>query len=212
MISILNYGAGNVGSIQAMLKKVDVASRLISLPEEVDAADALIVPGVGKFDHAMGRIESLGLRAPLDRAALVRRIPVLGICLGMQLMTRGSEEGVKRGLGWFEDDTRRLGSGNHELRVPHMGWNLLHGHTNTPYFSGDGFTEHRFYFVHAYAVHCDHRSDIIAETSYGEKFVSAFGRDNLVGVQFHPEKSHKFGASFFRRYATINGLYTAAAA
>lgn len=205
MISILNYGVGNLGSILGMFKKVGVPGQLITTAAEIEAAGSLVVPGVGKFDHAMSRIESLGLREALDEAARGRRIPVLGICLGMQLMTRGSEEGAKPGFGWVRAETRRLCVDRPDLPVPHMGWNLLRGHRESPYFAGDGFDEHRFYFVHAYAVHCDESADVMAKTTYGESFVSAFARDNIVGVQFHPEKSHKFGASFFRRFATLHG-------
>lgn len=212
MISILDYGMGNLASIQGMLKKVGVASRLIATPGEIEAAGALIVPGVGKFDHAMSRIEELGFRASLDAAALQRKIPVLGICLGAQLMTRSSEEGVRPGLGWIDATTRRLGASDPQLRVPHMGWNLLHGHQTSRYFRGDGLAEHRFYFAHAYAIRCNNPADVVATTHHGEDFASVLEHENLVGAQFHPEKSHKFGASFLRRYAIAHGLAAAAAA
>ena len=205
MISILNYGMGNLASIQGMLKKVGVASRVIASAPEVREAESLIVPGVGQFDNAMKRIESLGLRDALDDAALGRRIPILGICLGMQLMTLGSEEGSRQGLGWIEAATRRF-SADSALRVPHMGWNLIRGHGEHPLFEGDGLREHRYYFVHSYAVQCTNRSDVVATTVYGEEFVSVVSRANLLGVQFHPEKSHKFGATFLRRYAALPGL------
>jgi glutamine amidotransferase len=212
MISILNYGMGNLASIQGMFKKVGVQSQVISSAAEIGAATSLVVPGVGQFDNAMSRMESLGLRAALDEAAMTRRIPILGVCLGMQLMTRRSEEGKLPGFGWIDAETRRVAPRDSALRVPHMGWNLIHGHGNSPYFAGDGLREHRFYFVHAYAVQCNNPSDVVATTTYGEDFVSVCARDNLLGVQFHPEKSHKFGASFLLRYATLHGLHAEAAA
>lgn len=205
MISILNYGMGNLASIQNMFKKVGVLSRLILTPDEIKEAQALVIPGVGHFDEAMRRIESMGLRGVLEEAAFSRRIPILGICLGMQLMTRGSEEGQLPGLGWINADTRRIAGTTQDLKVPHMGWNLAVVQKPNPYFDA-ALTEQRFYFVHSYAIHCDDPADILTTTQYAGEFVSTFWADNLVGVQFHPEKSHKFGASFFRYYAVASGL------
>lgn len=205
MISILNYGMGNLASIYNMFKKVGVASRQITTADEINSAQALVIPGVGKFDHAIQQIESMGLREALDKAALVRRIPILGICLGMQLMTRISEEGHLPGLGWIKADTRLLDGARKNLRIPHMGWNSLKIEKENPYFDNE-FSEQRFYFVHSYAVHCDDSCDILTNTDYAETFVSAFAVNNLVGVQFHPEKSHKYGARFFSRFAMTHDL------
>ncbi len=202
MIDILNYGMGNIGSIQNMLKKVGVSNRVISKAEEVDSSQALIIPGVGHFDNAMKKLDEQELRNSLDSAAIQRRIPILGICLGMQIMTNSSEEGVFPGLGWVKAKAIRINGGDEGLSVPHMGWNLLNLRDKShPYFNNDGFSEHRFYFVHSYAVHCDDQSNILTTTNYAGNFVSSFLCENLTGVQFHPEKSHKFGESFFRRYA-----------
>lgn len=205
MISILKYGMGNLASIQNMFKKVGVSSEIITTPKEVRAAHALVIPGVGKFDHAMRQIESMGLRGPLEEAALSRRIPILGICLGMQLMTRGSEEGLLAGLGFIKADCRLIDGAGQCLRVPHMGWNLVTIQKDSPYFD-DSPAEHRFYLVHSYEVHCDHPADVLTTNQYAGEFVSAFLVGNLLGVQFDPEKSHKFGASVFRHYAPAHGL------
>lgn len=205
MISILNYGMGNLASIQNMFKKVGVSSRMITTAAEINDARALVIPGVGKFDHAIQQIESMSLRKALEDAALFRRIPILGICLGMQLMTRGSEEGRLSGLGWIKAETRLIAGAGQGLRVPHMGWDLLSIKKQSPYFD-DVFAEQRFYFVHSYAVHCENPADILTTTQYAGEFVSAYSVGNLLGVQFHPEKSHKFGASFFRHYAVAHGL------
>ena len=196
---------GNIASIYNMFKKVGVPSRQIMTADEIYTAQALVIPGVGKFDHAVRQIESMGLRKALDQAALVRKIPILGICLGMQLMTRSSEEGQLPGLGWVKANTRLIDGASHNLCVPHMGWNLVTIKKTNPYFN-DELLEHRFYFVHSYAVQCDDPADILTTTEYAGEFVSAFSFDNFVGVQFHPEKSHKFGASFFYRFAIANAL------
>lgn len=205
MISILNYGMGNLASIQNMFKKVGASSKAISTAGEVDDAEALVIPGVGKFDNAMRRIASMGLRNPLDKAALSRKIPILGICLGMQLMTRGSEEGKLSGLGWIRADCHLIDGASHRLRVPHMGWNLVTIQKPSPFFDDD-LAEHRFYFVHSYAACCDDPADVLTTTQYAGAFVSGFAVGNLLGVQFHPEKSHKFGARFLRRFANAYGL------
>lgn len=196
---------GNLASIHNMFKKVGVPSRQITTADEINTAQALVIPGVGKFDHAMRQIESMGLRNALDQAALVRKIPILGICLGMQLMTRSSEEGQLPGLGWVKANTRLIDGANHNLRIPHMGWNLVKIEKSSPYFD-DEFMEHRFYFVHSYAVQCDDPVDILTITEYAGEFVSSFSVDNFVGVQFHPEKSHKFGARFLYRFAMAHDL------
>jgi imidazole glycerol-phosphate synthase subunit HisH len=204
-IFILNLGMGNIASIKNMFKKVGVSAKEIATAGEVNEAQALVIPGVGKFDHAMSQIESMGLRGSLEDAALSRKIPILGICLGMQLMTRGSEEGQLPGLRWIKASTRLISDASQDLRVPHMGWNLLSIKKNSPYFD-DIFAEQRFYFVHSYAVHCDDPADVLTTTHYAGEFVSAFSAGNLLGVQFHPEKSHRFGASFFHHYAVAHGL------
>lgn len=205
MIAILNYGMGNLASIQNMFKKVGVSAKMITTADAVYEAQALVIPGVGKFDNAIRQIEATGLRKALDEAALARKIPILGICLGMQLMTRSSEEGQLPGLGWIDADCRLINGNGQDLRVPHMGWNLVTIQKPSPYFD-DSLAEHRFYFVHSYAVHCDDPADVLAITQYAGEFVAAFLAGNLLGVQFHPEKSHKFGASFFRHYAVAHGL------
>lgn len=211
MISVLNYGMGNIASIQNMFRKVGVPSTVIGTPQEVEAAQALVIPGVGHFDHAMGRIDALGLRQPLNEAALERKVPVIGICLGMQLLSRGSEEGHLPGLGWFEADTRRIADADRTVRVPHMGWNIITVRRPSPYLDATG-AEQRFYFVHSYVVCCARAEDVLATTPYAGEFTSVMARDNILGVQFHPEKSHRFGAALLRRFAEAHGLVDAALA
>lgn len=202
MVSILDYGMGNTGSIQNMLKKIGINSALVASADDIKNSIALIIPGVGHFDSAMKRIRDNNLIGALNEASQIRKIPILGICLGMQLMTRGSEEGSAEGLGWIQAETRKMIANTNALKVPHMGWNLINLQKQHPAFENDGLEEHRFYFVHSYAVYCDNQEDILSITSYGNEFVSAFSFENLTGVQFHPEKSHKFGNAFFRNYAS----------
>jgi len=185
MIAILEYGMGNVGSIVNMLKKVGVAAGTITTAYEIEGAQSLIIPGVGHIDNAIERLESAGLRDALDDAAMRRCIPILG-------------------LGWVPATATRFDGETLGLRVPHMGWNVVNLRKPNLCFDGDGFDERRFYFVHSYAVHCEDPADVLTSTTYGIEFVSAFQRKNLTGVQFHPEKSHKFGESFFRRYLAGN--------
>jgi imidazole glycerol-phosphate synthase subunit HisH len=204
MISIVDYGLGNLGSIHNMLRKLGVAVQVTSDPTTVADAEKLILPGVGSFDNGMENLERLGLVPVLHRAVLERRVPVLGICLGAQLMTRSSEEGRKQGLGWIAADTIRFFSRSPELRlpVPHMGWRGVHAATACPLLLGLP-SEPRFYFVHSYHFLCDEPRDVVLTTEYGYTFTAAFARDNIYGVQFHPEKSHKYGMGLLKRFAAL---------
>lgn len=201
MITIVDYGMGNLGSIQNMLKAVDVQSVVTSDHKIISDAQKLILPGVGAFDSAMERINGSGLRDVLDRKVLEEKVPVLGICLGMQLLTRGSEEGVLPGLGWIPGDTTRFPK-IEGLKVPHMGWNLV-ADSSTSKLTKDLGEEPRFYFVHSYAVSVDDQNHSILKTTYGIKFDSAIQKGNIYGAQFHPEKSHRFGKQLFKNFAEL---------
>lgn len=199
-VGIIDYGMGNIGSIRNMLKYVGADFIVSSDAAEVAECDKLILPGVGHFDLAMRNLADLNLVEPLRELVLETRKPILGICLGMQLMCSGSEEGGKRGLGFFDADVRRFtpppGSG---LKVPHMGWSTVEFAAGTQLAEGLHH-ENRFYFVHSYCVNCNDPADVLGSTRYGQTFVSAIARDNIAGVQFHPEKSHKFGMRMFRNF------------
>lgn len=198
MIVVLDHGLGNIGSVVNMVKRVGGQVVASADPGVIATADRLILPGVGRFDVGMGQLERLGLLDVLHTAVLVRKIPILGICLGMQLFTERSEEGERPGLGWIAGETVRFdGIRLGGLRVPHMGWNEVVPRRSTPLFVQLG-GETRFYFLHSYHVTCRDDSDVLATARYGYDFVSALQRGNIVGVQFHPEKSHRFGMEIMK--------------
>ncbi|MDD5593721.1 MAG: imidazole glycerol phosphate synthase subunit HisH [Candidatus Margulisbacteria bacterium] len=204
MIVIVDYGLGNLGSILNMLKKIGAEARISSDVSVIEKADKLILPGVGAFDNGMRNINDLGLLGVLEQKALKENVPVLGICLGMQLLTAKSEEGERPGLGWVEAKTVRFkfdDDSSKGLKVPHMGWNNICRVKNNPLFSGEN--DERFYFVHSYHVVCHDKENVISLTKYGYDFVSGFQKDNIYGVQFHPEKSHKYGMRLLRNFAEL---------
>lgn len=198
-ICIVNYGMGNVGSIANMIRKVGGEATVTGDPDRLAAAGKLVLPGVGAFDQGMRALTEHRLVAPLKDAA-ARGTPILGICLGMQLMMESSEEGRLPGLALVPGNVRRFPCGKDLPRVPHMGWNRIAVSRQSLLF-GDG--DQRYYFVHSYYVTCADPEDTIATTSHGLEFVSAFGRGSLFGVQFHPEKSHRFGMELFRRFLAL---------
>jgi len=202
MITIVNYGMGNLGSLLNMFKRIGVPARIEADPHTIRTATKLILPGVGAFDAAMQRINELpGLREVLDHKALTEKIPVLGVCLGMQLLTRSSEEGSIPGLGWIPGVARRFPRES-GLKVPHMGWNTAQNDVPNPLTANVG-DEPRYYFVHSYCVLVDDPAYSIMRTHYGLDFDSAIARDNIYGVQFHPEKSHRFGMQILKNFAEI---------
>jgi imidazole glycerol-phosphate synthase subunit HisH len=206
MIAIVDYGMGNLGSIRNMLLRIGTESIVTSNPVALAAAERLILPGVGHFDRAVENLERLGLVEVLQDVVLNRGRLVLGICLGMQLLSRGSEEGIRPGLGWIAADTVRFRfEGEHaRLKVPHMGWSAIEPSRESALL-GDLGPDPRFYFVHSYHVRCDREEDVLAIASYGVPFHAAIGRDNILGTQFHPEKSHRFGLRVLRNFVEMPG-------
>ncbi len=200
MIVIIDYGMGNIGSITNMIKRIGYSAEVSSDISQIQAATKIILPGVGHFDMAMQNIASLGLFDIIKKKALEDKTPILGICLGMQIMCKHSEEGKEAGLGIIDAEVKRFHfSADLKLKVPHMGWNIVEPNKNDTIFS-DMPNEKRFYFVHSYHVVCNDENDIIAATNYGYDFTASFGRENIMGVQFHPEKSHKFGMQLLKNF------------
>jgi glutamine amidotransferase len=203
MIAIVDYNMGNLGSIFNMLKKLGVDAQITADPERIRSADKLILPGVGAFDAGMQNLERSGLIPLLGTRVLQERVPTLGICLGMHLMTRGSAEGTRSGLGWVDADAVRFEAMEGSLKVPHMGWNRVM--PARPSVLTDGLPkEPRFYFVHSYYVRCQDAGDVLLTTPYGVEFHSGFQRGNVFGVQFHPEKSHRFGMALLANFARVS--------
>ena len=201
MITIVDYGMGNLGSIQNMFKRIGAPARITADPAELEHADKILLPGVGAFDGAMQRINSSGFREVLDRKALVERVPILGICLGMQLLTRSSEEGQIPGLGWIGAETRRFPISN-GLKVPHMGWNAV-SQTRPSALTEGLAPDARYYFVHSFFVQVDRDEDSVLKTHYGLTFDAAIAHGNIFGAQFHPEKSHRFGMHLLANFARL---------
>jgi glutamine amidotransferase len=201
---IVEYGVGNLGSIINMLKKAGAKAIASSDPEVLQEAEKLILPGVGAFDAGMNKLNERGLVPLLNHLALEKKVPFLGLCLGLQLMTRKSEEGQTQGLGWLDADTLRFkfDSKQSQLKVPHMGWNTIEIRRNHPLFR-DLDPEARFYFVHSFYVQSHDPEAVLAETDYGVCFHSILAKGNIMGFQFHPEKSHKYGMRLLKNFAEM---------
>jgi len=202
MIVIINYGIGNLGSIKNMLKKAGVDSLISDQPSDIEQADKLILPGVGAFDYGAIMLRNSGLEPTIRDKVISNHTPILGLCLGMQLFFSTSEEGKESGLGWIKGKVIRFDfkSSKESYKIPHMGWNTLDIHKKNSLMYGLQ-DDSRFYFVHSYHVTCEDVIDIIASTNYGYNFPSVIARDNIMGTQFHPEKSHKFGMQLFQNFA-----------
>lgn len=202
MIVIVDYGMGNLGSIENMLKRIGAPATISGDPAVVATADKVILPGVGAFDTAMRQIDARGLRPALERKAFQDRVPVLGICLGMQLLTESSEEGLLPGLGWIPATTQRFPTMD-GYKVPHMGWNVVTPQGASPLTAGMAGEETRFYFVHSYFVRARNAEHSILGASHGVEFDAGIQSDNIFGVQFHPEKSHRFGLRLLTNFVEL---------
>jgi imidazole glycerol-phosphate synthase subunit HisH len=203
-ICIVDYGQGNLGSIRNMLLRLGVDSLITQNPIEIAAATHLILPGVGAFDRGIKAIHERGLWDILNQQVIEKHIPILGICLGAQLMTRGSEEGNSPGFGWFAADTRRFRfiPPLENLPIPNIGWRNVWA-VNQQTLARGLEVECRFYFVHSYFFVADEESDVALMSSYGTDFVAGMQRDNIYSAQFHPEKSHRFGMEFLRNFINV---------
>jgi glutamine amidotransferase len=202
VISIVNYGSGNIQAICNIYGRLGVPYIVASKPDEVRAGDKIVLPGVGAFDQAMSELERSDLRAVLDECVLGSRRPILGICVGMQLLAQSSEDGGGPGLGWIAghvrkfDRSRFTGVG----RLPHMGWNTVAMTRDNGLLRGIDLSR-GFYFLHSYYFSCDEPADELARTDYGGEYACAVNRGNVYGVQFHPEKSHQAGIQLLKNFA-----------
>ena len=185
-----------------MLAYLGIESRISADHSDIAYADRLILPGVGHFQHGMEQLEQLGLVDVLNKEVLENKKPILGICLGMQLLTKYSEEGNLAGLGFIDAQTKKFELPDATLKVPHMGWNTVEFKKDSPMNKAISFNP-RYYFVHSYFVDCANQDDILCTTQYGHEFVSGFQHQNIFGLQFHPEKSHKFGMELLTNFSKI---------
>lgn len=202
MFTIVNYGVGNLGSISNMLAYLGVEHRVSASPQDILSADRLLLPGVGSFDYGMTRLNNSGLKDVLHHRVCVDHVPIMGICLGMQIMCQTSEEGQIDGLGWFDAKVKRFDPKlmDKPRPVPHTGWNRVE-FTQTHPVSSNLPEDPRFYFVHSYHALCNSPADEWMQAEYGYLFTSALAFENKLAVQFHPEKSHRFGLTLLKNFS-----------
>jgi glutamine amidotransferase len=204
MTGILNYGLGNVGSITNILKKIGVDSILVNNQQDFKIIDSLIIPGVGSFDYGMKLINNLNLIDALNKHAIIEKKLTIGICLGMQLMFKSSEEGQLPGLGWIDENVCKFNFKNKKHKIPHMGWNYT---SSIDQIFKNTMNENRYYFVHSFFAPVNSKYTLSTSSYAGKEFSSSIRHNNIFGFQFHPEKSHNYGLSLltnlFKLYARI---------
>jgi glutamine amidotransferase len=204
MIVIIDYGVGNLGSVANMMKKIRAPAVVSGDPDVIARASKLILPGVGSFDGAMRSFRERGLEAHVAQRVLADRVPILGLCVGLQMFTRGSEEGQLPGLGWVPADTVRFRvDPSAQVKVPHMGWTDVTPRKTHRIWSYLDRETPRFYFVHSYHVRCDADANVLATAHHGYEFAAAIVHENIIGTQWHPEKSHSYGMHFLRAFADL---------
>ena len=199
MITIIDYGLGNIKSFVNVFERLNIPVSVAKTTDDLKAATKLILPGVGAFDHAMCKLTNSGMREALDKLVLDQQLPILGICVGMQILAHSSEEGKLPGLGWIDGSVKKFDASglDSKVQLPHMGWNSIQPNNTNPLlvnFNNDS----RFYFLHSYYFQCNNQHDTIAITEYCIKFTSAVNSKNIYGVQFHPEKSHQWGIQLLK--------------
>ena len=204
MITIIDFGMGNLRSIQHKLEKAGVSAEISSDLSKIEESTKLILPGVGHFSTGMRNLEAYNLIGTLNKKVLEDKVPILGICLGMQLFTKSSEEGHCKGLGWISAETMRFSfdPSKEKIRIPHVGWNTVDIKSQTSLFENVDILS-RFYFTHSYYVQCEEAQDVVATTHYGHDFVSVMHKDNIFGTQFHPEKSHHNGFEIIKNFSML---------
>lgn len=204
MISIVDYGLGNIRAFLNVFKRLNVPATNVTTAAALKDATRVILPGVGHFDHAMERLQQSGMRETLDELVLGKKVPVLGVCVGMQILARSSEEGELPGLGYIEGRVRGLRGveAARDLHLPHMGWNDVRPAEGSRLFADLG-NDARFYFLHSFYFECGRPADVAATASYGTEFSAAVSAGNIHGVQFHPEKSHHFGTRLLKNFSEL---------
>jgi glutamine amidotransferase len=204
MIALIHYGLGNIQAFVNVYQRLHIPVTIATSAEEIRKADKLILPGVGHFDHAMQLFNASGMRDAVEQQVLQQQVPILGICVGMQMLAKRSDEGNEQGLGWIDGEVKSLQTAltpSLNLPLPHMGWNDVSPVLANPLFDGFDASDSRFYFLHSYYFACANDQHEIASTDYGLNFCCAVNRNNIYGVQFHPEKSHHFGEQLLKNFA-----------
>ena len=203
MIAIVDYGLGNVQAFANIYRRLGIAAAAVSNPADLSGADHIILPGVGAFDWAMQRLNASGLRAALEQRVQRDKVPVLGVCVGMQMMARSSDEGEEPGLGWVPAEVKRFDTSrfNQRTHLPHMGWNGVVPESVADLFRD--IADPTYYFLHSYYFAPDDAANTLATASYGGRFTAAVRHGNVYGTQFHPEKSHDWGISLLRNFASL---------
>ncbi|UFH48238.1 imidazole glycerol phosphate synthase subunit HisH [Pseudomonas sp. KNUC1026] len=201
MITIVDYNVGNLLSFVNLYSRLNIECILARSPTDLERASRIILPGVGSFDHAMESLEQSGMLPVLEKQVVNNGVPVLGICVGMQMLAQGSDEGTRPGLGWVKGHVKRFNESDVPM-LPHMGWNDVNPLGEHPLFREMG-TSPLFYFLHSYYFSCEHPENVLASTYYGSDFACAVAEENIHGVQFHPEKSHAAGIQLLRNFSEI---------
>lgn len=204
MIAIIEYGLGNIRALVNVYERLNIPVVIAHTADELKAAAKIILPGVGAFDHAMSRLNKSGMRETLDQLVQERQLPVIGICVGMQMLAKSSAEGVLPGLGWIDGLVKKFDASvsKSKTQLPHMGWNTIRPGNDNPLLVNIS-DDSRFYFLHSYYFQCHNQNDAIAMTEYGIRFASAVCHKNIYGVQFHPEKSHQCGIQLLKNFAEL---------
>ena len=204
MIGIIDYGSGNVQAIATIYKNLNIDCQVLTRPEDLNKADKLILPGVGAFDATMQQLIDSGIKNELQNLVINKKVPILGVCVGLQIMGFGSEEGKLPGLGWIPGIVKKFNENKieHKPKLPHMGWNTIKDVQNHGLFEGVDH-DFGFYFVHSFYFECDYKENILTTSNYGGEFASAIYVDHIIGTQFHPEKSHGNGVSLLKNFASL---------
>lgn len=204
MITIIDYGSGNISAIANIYERLNVRYQIAKTPEEVKGAKKLFLPGVGAFDETISILDSTGFRTVLDVEVIQNKVPIIGICVGMQILAESSDEGILPGLGYIKGRVRKIDENTlmQKPKLPHLGWNTAELQRQHPLFKGID-EEIGFYFLHSYYFECSNQGDVLATTNYGNTFSSAVNSENVYGIQFHPEKSHNNGIQLLKNFAEL---------